>query len=550
MGYTALYRKWRPATFDEVRGQDHIVTTLKNQIVSGRIGHAYLFCGTRGTGKTSVAKIFARAVNCEHPVDGNPCGECASCKAIAAGASMNVVEIDAASNNGVDNIRQIRDEVEYSPADGKYRVYIIDEVHMLSTGAFNALLKTLEEPPSYVIFILATTEAHKIPITVLSRCQRYDFRRIGGETITARLREMADAEGIDAEDKALRYVAKKGDGSLRDSISLFDQCVAFYYGEPLTYERVLDVLGAVDNEVYSHFLRLLYGGNVGKCLREVENLILQGRDLSQFVSDFVWYLRGLLLAQAGDASDEILDMSEEDRVRLLEDAALVPEDTAMRYIRVLSETMNQMRYSTGKRVLLEITLIKLTRPAMETNLDSVLQRLDDLEEKMANGVVMTSGAVGGPGSPMAAVGGAYDPRSGSRIAPGGGPSGLGGVVSTAAEPETVVLPKAQIDTLRLLDKEWKGIIGAVGRSARTTLDDVKLEPQGEGQLLLIFHDRNKYDMGSRSSMLKDVEAYIASAFQVEVKLSARLVAEEEYTRKRYITEDELKQKFNVDIIME
>ena len=196
MGYTALYRKWRPSTFDEVRGQDHIVTTLKNQIASGRIGHAYLFCGTRGTGKTSIAKIFARAVNCEHPHNGNPCGECAACRAIATGASMNVVEIDAASNNGVDNIRQIRDEVEYSPADGKFRVYIIDEVHMLSTGAFNALLKTLEEPPSYVIFILATTEAHKIPITVLSRCQRYDFRRIDGETITGRLRQMADAEGI------------------------------------------------------------------------------------------------------------------------------------------------------------------------------------------------------------------------------------------------------------------------------------------------------------------------------------------------------------------
>ena len=185
MGYTALYRKWRPAAFADVRGQDPIVTTLKNQIESGRIGHAYLFCGTRGTGKTSIAKIFARAVNCEHPAQGSPCGECASCRAIAAGASMNVVEIDAASNNGVDNIRQIRDEVEYSPAEGKFRVYIIDEVHMLSTGAFNALLKTLEEPPPYVIFILATTEAHRIPITVLSRCQRYDFKRMTSDVISA-----------------------------------------------------------------------------------------------------------------------------------------------------------------------------------------------------------------------------------------------------------------------------------------------------------------------------------------------------------------------------
>ena len=249
MSYTALYRKWRPDSFDDVKGQDHIVTTLKNQIISGRVGHAYLFCGTRGTGKTTIAKIFAKAVNCEHPVDGSPCNECASCRAIQAGANVNVVEIDAASNNGVDNIREIRDEVQYSPAEGRYRVYIIDEVHMLSTGAFNALLKTLEEPPSYVIFILATTEAHKIPITVLSRCQRYDFRRISLDTIAARLRELTDGENIQIEEKALRYVAKKGDGSLRDAISLLDQCIAFYYGQKLDYAKVLDVLGAVDHEM-------------------------------------------------------------------------------------------------------------------------------------------------------------------------------------------------------------------------------------------------------------------------------------------------------------
>ena len=323
MAYTALYRKWRPGTFEDVKGQDHIVTTLKNQIKTGRIGHAYLFCGTRGTGKTTIAKILAKAVNCEHPVDGNPCCECAACRAIAAGNSVNVVEIDAASNNGVDNIREIRDEVQYSPAEGKYRVYIIDEVHMLSTGAFNALLKTLEEPPSYVIFILATTEVHKIPVTVLSRCQRYDFRRISGETISARLREMADAEKIAAEDKALRYIAKKGDGSMRDAISLFDQCVAFYYGENLTYERVLEVLGAVDNEVFSRFLRAVAGKNTRESIRMVEELVLQGRELSQFVLDFTWYMRNLLLLEATDGDEEVLDMTAEDIRRLKEETKLI-----------------------------------------------------------------------------------------------------------------------------------------------------------------------------------------------------------------------------------
>ncbi len=255
MSYTALYRKFRPSEFSDVKGQDHIVTTLKNQIRADRIGHAYLFCGTRGTGKTSIAKIFARAVNCENVRDGSPCGECASCRAIASGSSMNVAEIDAASNNGVDNIREIREEVAYSPAEGKYKVYIIDEVHMLSIGAFNALLKTLEEPPSYVIFILATTEAHKIPITILSRCQRYDFRRITTETIAARLQELMEEEQVEVEERALTYVAKAGDGSMRDALSLLDQCIAFYLGQKLTYDHVLEVLGAVDVEVFGDFFR-------------------------------------------------------------------------------------------------------------------------------------------------------------------------------------------------------------------------------------------------------------------------------------------------------
>ena len=262
MSYTALYRKFRPSTFDQVKGQDHIVQTLKNQINANRIGHAYLFCGTRGTGKTSVAKIFAKAVNCEHPVDGSPCNECETCRGITNGSAMNVIEIDAASNNGVDNIRQIRDEIQYSPSSGKYTVYIIDEVHMLSIGAFNALLKTLEEPPAYVIFILATTEPHKIPITILSRCQRYDFKRISIDTIAARLSELMEKESIEVEEKAIRYVAKAADGSMRDALSLLDQCIAFYLGQKLTYDNVLDVLGAVDNEIFSRLTRSVIDSDV------------------------------------------------------------------------------------------------------------------------------------------------------------------------------------------------------------------------------------------------------------------------------------------------
>jgi DNA polymerase-3 subunit gamma/tau len=386
MSYTALYRKFRPTEFSDVKGQDHIVTTLKNQIGADRIGHAYLFCGTRGTGKTTIAKIFAKAVNCEHPVDGNPCGECASCRAIAAGTSMNVIEIDAASNNGVDNIREIRDEVAYSPTEGKYKVYIIDEVHMLSIGAFNALLKTLEEPPSYVIFILATTEVHKIPITILSRCQRYDFHRITTETIIDRLRELMVKEQVEVEDRALAYVAKAADGSMRDALSLLDQCIAFYLGQKLTYDHVLEVLGAVDIDVFSDMFRKICAQDLTAVIRELEQIILQGRELSQFVTDFIWYLRNLLMLKSDQDMEAILDVSSDHLVQMKEEAALIDADTLMRYIRVFSELSGQIRYASQKRVLVEIALIKLCKPSMENNYDSILQRLSSLEKRMEEGI--------------------------------------------------------------------------------------------------------------------------------------------------------------------
>ena len=382
MSYTALYRKFRPDNFTDVKGQDHIVTTLTNQIRHNRIGHAYLFCGTRGTGKTTVAKILAKAVNCEHPVNGSPCNECAMCKAIQAGTAMNVIEIDAASNNGVDNIREIREEVSYRPTEGRYKVYIIDEVHMLSTGAFNALLKTLEEPPSYVMFILATTEAHKIPITILSRCQRYDFHRITIDTIAARLDELLKIEGVEAEEKAIRYVAKAGDGSMRDALSLLDQCIAFYLGQTLTYDKVLEVLGAVDTEVFSKLLRKVIQGDVTASIHILEDLIVGGRELSQFVGDFTWYMRNLLLVKTSEDPEEAIDVSSENMKLLKEESTMLDVETLMRYIRIFSDLSNQIRYATQKRVLVEIALIKLCRPAMETNLDSVLDRLRVLEQRM------------------------------------------------------------------------------------------------------------------------------------------------------------------------
>lgn len=385
MSYTALYRKFRPGEFEDVKGQDHISRTLQNQIMADRIGHAYLFCGTRGTGKTSVAKIFARAVNCLHPVSGSPCGQCEMCRSIAAGTSMNVIEIDAASNNGVDNIREIREEVAYRPTEGRYKVYIIDEVHMLSIGAFNALLKTLEEPPEYVIFILATTEVHKIPVTILSRCQRYDFKRISIDTIAGRLSDLMQQEQIEVEDRAIRYIAKAADGSMRDALSLLDQCIAFYLGEKLTYDHVLEVLGAVDTAVFSSLLRRILSRDVTGILNQLDELIMQGRELAQLTSDFTWYLRNLLLAKSSDNMEDVLDVSTENLKQLQEEAQMIDYDQLLRYIRIFSELSAQLRYATQKRVLLEVALIRLCKPEMETKEDALLDRIRSLEEKMEKG---------------------------------------------------------------------------------------------------------------------------------------------------------------------
>lgn len=384
MSYVALYRKFRPRTFDQVKGQDHIVRTLKNQIKNQRIGHAYLFTGTRGTGKTSVAKILAKTVNCLHPVDGEPCDQCENCLAANQGTFMDIVEIDAASNTGVEDIRRVIEEIQYTPARGKYKVYIIDEVHMLSVNAFNAFLKTLEEPPEYVVFILATTEPHKLPQTILSRCQRYDFKRIDLDTIAGNLEELLKTEGIEAEEKAIRYIARAGDGSMRDALSLMDRCGAFSLGEKITYENVLSILGTVDMEDFSVLYRALSSYNIVDALKVIERTVDSGRDLSPFISDFIMYLRNLLiLSVGGKSATELLGLSEENIRLLNEDVKTADSEVLMRYIRILSELLNQIRFSASKQILTEVALIKLARPQMETGLDALLDRIRCLEE---NGV--------------------------------------------------------------------------------------------------------------------------------------------------------------------
>ena len=487
MAYTALYRKWRPVCFEDVKGQDPIVRTLKNQIISGRIGHAYLFCGTRGTGKTTIAKIFAKAVNCQHPVNGSPCNECAVCQSIASGASMNVVEIDAASNNGVDNIREIRDEVKYSPTEGNYRVYIIDEVHMLSTGAFNALLKTLEEPPPYVIFILATTEVHKIPITVLSRCQRYDFRRINNDVIAAQIEYLLKEEKVEAEPAAIRYVAKTADGSMRDALSLLEQCISFYYGQKLSYENVLDVLGAVDTGIFSQLLREIIEKDVTGCIHLMDEIVAQGRDLGQFVTDFTWYMRNLLLVQTSEHAQDALDMSAESLRLLKEEAEMIDIDTLMRYIRICSELSSNIRYASSKRVLIELAFIKLMKPAMESDLESLKERIRDLETCIENGVVAAA------------------QKETSSIMDKN-------LEAPSESGEVIELTEAEYEDYKQLNTDWNKIIGQQRNLVRGILRGTRLSYDKSKGLCILFTDSFSEKMMNEQNRMDDLKQWLQQTY--------------------------------------
>ena len=521
MSYTALYRKFRPVEFEDVKGQEHIITTLKNQIEANRIGHAYLFCGTRGTGKTTVAKIFAKAVNCEHPVNGSPCGECAMCRSIAAGTSMNVIEIDAASNNGVDNIREIREEVAYRPTEGKYKVYIIDEVHMLSIGAFNALLKTLEEPPEYVIFILATTEVHKIPITILSRCQHYDFKRISIETITDRMRDLMQEEQVEVEEKALRYVAKAADGSMRDALSLLDQCIAFYLGQKLTYDNVLEVLGAVDTDVFSRLLRSVIRRDVPKVLDIVDDLVMQGRELTQLATDFTWYLRNLLLVKTSDNIEDVLDVSTENMQQLQEEAGMVESDMLLRYIRIFSELSGQLKYAAQKRVLLEVALIKLCTPAMETSSDSILDRIRVLEEKLEQGAIS--------GVQERVV---YVNEDGQALA------------EPTPRPE---LPNAVPEDVQQVVKNFRPIADEASGMLRNYLKKARLSLAGDNRLMIVMPDALGADFVGREDRRKELESLIENRIGKKVEVEVRHVEEGRRFEDTFV---DIEKKINMEIIVE
>lgn len=398
---------------------------------------------------------------------------------------------------------------------------------MLSAGAFNALLKTLEEPPAYVLFILATTDVQKIPVTVLSRCQRYDFKRITADIIAQRLKELTVAEQIQAEDKALAYIAKAADGALRDALSLLDQCAAFYYGEMLTYDRVLEVLGAVDVTVFGRVFRAAVENRTGDCIACLEELVGQGRELGQFVVDFIWYMRNLLLLKSVENPETLLDMSEENQSLLKEEANRTNQETLLRYIRIFSDLSNQLRYSSQKRVLIEIAFIKLTRPQMEQNLDSLVQRIAGIEKQLETGALALAAGTGAPTHAQREI-----------------------QKDSLSEPEKVVLPKAQLEDLNLIRKEWGKVIREQGGLNRAAFRDTYVEPGGDGCLCIVFSDQNSYMIGNRLPVLAQMEQYVEEQYQKAITFKARLRGGQERTDTIYISDEELKANILMDVVIE
>lgn len=385
MSYLALYRRYRPTGFDGVIGQEHVVKTLVNQIETGRLGHAYLFTGTRGTGKTSTAKIFAKAINCEHPVNGSPCGECAACKALADPSNIDVMEIDAASNNGVNEIRELRDNVQFPPVTVKYKVYIIDEVHMLTGAAFNALLKTLEEPPKHAVFILATTEAHKLPATILSRCMRFDFRLVPTERIAELIAKIYDEQGKKYSKEAVFAIARAGEGSIRDALSIADTALSFGNKE-LTYEDVTEILGSTNVELITQFADRLIAGDSGEVLKITESLAGLGKSMGVLTKDLTAIFRDLLIIKTCKTANDLLGLPETRFNKLKSIAGDVSEDRIIRILEIFADAETALRYTTHPRVVFETAAVKAARPETDYDIDALLARVKAIEDKLASGV--------------------------------------------------------------------------------------------------------------------------------------------------------------------
>lgn len=512
--HKALYRVYRPKNFSDVIGQEHIVRTLKNQIENNNVGHAYLFCGTRGTGKTSTAKIFSRAVNCTNLHNDEPCNECENCREILEDKTMDVVEIDAASNNSVDDIRELRENVKYSPAKAKYKVYIIDEVHMLSQGAFNALLKTLEEPPSYVIFILATTEPHKIPATILSRCQRFDFKRVTVKDISSRMRYICEKEGIEADEKALNLIARNSQGALRDALSILDQCISFE-GNKISYNDVIELLGSVNIEQLFDLAESIIKEDTRKSLQILNDFIIWGKDVRNLVNDLIDHFRNLMFCKISNDLDEIISLPEETIDLLKQQAETIDTNNLIRILNILSETQDGMKISSNPRVLMEVTMMKIAQPMFDESKEALIKRIENLEQKIESGNIKVNHI-----STNQTVDNFNENNQQNNN------------TVEKQEDENIEYENLKGDDIKLVEKSWKKILQKMkedkNQVIRALLQDVDSFNISEDTLYIIFTDNYSFAKSRLDSpatiqyVEKVIREVLNRSFSVKIALKSQL----------------------------
>ena len=512
--HKALYRVYRPKNFSDVIGQEHIVRTLKNQIENNNVGHAYLFCGTRGTGKTSTAKIFSRAVNCTNLHNDEPCNECENCREILEDKTMDVVEIDAASNNSVDDIRELRENVKYSPAKAKYKVYIIDEVHMLSQGAFNALLKTLEEPPSYVIFILATTEPHKIPATILSRCQRFDFKRVTVKDISSRMRYICEKEGIEADEKALNLIARNSQGALRDALSILDQCISFE-GNKISYNDVIELLGSVNIEQLFDLAESIIKEDTSKSLQILNDFIIWGKDVRNLVNDLIDHFRNLMVCKISNDLDEIISLPEETIDLLKQQAETIDTNNLIRILNILSEAQDGMKISSNPRVLMEVTMMKIAQPMFDESKEALIKRIENLEQKIESGNIKVNHI-----STNQTVDNFNENNQQNNN------------TVEKQEDENIEYENLKGDDIKLVEKSWKKILQKMkedkNQVIRALLQDVDSFNISEDTLYIIFTDNYSFAKSRLDSpatiqyVEKVIREVLNRSFSVKIALKSQL----------------------------
>ena len=513
--HKALYRVYRPKNFSDVIGQEHIVRTLKNQIENNNVGHAYLFCGTRGTGKTSTAKIFSRAVNCTNLHNDEPCNECENCREILEDKTMDVVEIDAASNNSVDDIRELRENVKYSPAKAKYKVYIIDEVHMLSQGAFNALLKTLEEPPSYVIFILATTEPHKIPATILSRCQRFDFKRVTVKDISSRMRYICEKEGIEADEKALNLIARNSQGALRDALSILDQCISFE-GNKISYNDVIELLGSVNIEQLFDLAESIIKEDTRKSLQILNDFIIWGKDVRNLVNDLIDHFRNLMVCKISNDLDEIISLPEETIDLLKQQAETIDTNNLIRVLNILSEAQDGMKVSSNPRVLMEVTMMKIAQPMFDDSKEALLKRIENLEQKIESGNIKVNHI-----------------STNQTVDNSNKNEKVGNNTLETSHEEDVEYENLKSDDVKLIQKSWKNILQKMKEDrqqiTRALLQDVDSFNIADDILYIIFTDnysfaKNKLDSPQTIQYVEKVIREVLNRnFNVKIVFKSQLL---------------------------